>query len=353
MAGENRNISAEISFTDIMIFRRRWWQHLIFWALVFTVLINIFKTSSAIEKIDLIYTGIFLLPLAGTSYVNLYYLIPRFLRKESYLLYGLFFLVLLAGGALILYILFDRWIDLILPHYYFISYYSLGQLMIYSASILVLTTLLKLSRSWFKLLRMERITTSQQLKSLQSQINPHFLLNSLQTIYALSLEKSDQTPEVILKLSEILKYTLYETEHAKINLAQELRLLEDYVEMYRYRVDPDRVEILLRMEGETENLCIAPMLLIPFVENSFKHGLQNNSGTAFIHLEINITEGELQFELRNSMGISDPGDLEKRKGIGIDNTKKRLELLYPGKHKLRIQKNQDLFVVTLNLNLNP
>ena len=127
--------------------------------------------------------------------------------------------------------------------------------MIYSGSILLLTTLLKLSRSWFMLLRMERMTTRHQLKSLQSQINPHFLLNSLQTIYALSLEKSDHTPEVILQLSEILKYTLYETEQPKIGLQKEMQLIKDYVEMYRYRVDPLRADIKLITEGDPEDLA--------------------------------------------------------------------------------------------------
>ncbi len=224
----------------------------------FMVLVNIFKTSGSIEKIDLIYTVIFLLPLLGISYLNLVYFIPLFLRRERYLIYLLFFSTLLAGGALFLYFLFDRWIDLFLPNYYFISYYSVGQLTIYSGSILLLTTLLKLSRSWFMLLRVEKMTTSHQLKSLQSQINPHFLLNSLQTIYALSLEKSEHTPDVILQLSEILKYTLYETEHPKIGLQKEIQLIKDYVEMYRYRVDPSRADIQLIIEGDAEELADCP-----------------------------------------------------------------------------------------------
>jgi len=324
---------------------------MVFWMGVFMVLANIFKTSGSIEKIDLIYTAIFLLPLAGLCYLNLYYFIPRYLRREKYLLYILLFPILIAGGALFLYTLFDRWIDFFLLNYYFISYYSVGQLMIYSGSILLLTTLLKLSRSWFMLLRVERMTTSHQLKSLQSQINPHFLLNSLQTIYALSLENSERTPEVILQLSEILKYTLYETEHPKISLEKEIQFIKDYIEMYRYRVDPLRVDIELLIEGDPEELQIAPMLLIPFIENSFKHGLQGGPGSAFIRLKLKINASGLEFNLSNTTGKADSFELEKRKGIGIENTRQRLELLYPGKHMLNIRKEKQIFDVSLNLEL--
>ncbi|MCK4989355.1 MAG: sensor histidine kinase [Bacteroidales bacterium] len=290
-----------INLTDFMIFKSRWWQHLIFWGVVLFILLNIFKTSSSLEKIDLIYTLIFMVPLIAISYLNLYHFIPRYLRKEQYLFYVLFFLVLLVAGAVFLYFLFDRWIDLVLPNYYFISYYSVPQLMLFTGSSLMLTTLLKLSRSWFMLLRVERMTTSHQLKSLQSQINPHFLLNSLQTIYALALERSERTPDVILQLSEILKYTLYETEHSRVKLEKEIGMIRDYVEMYRYRVDPIRADIKLEVEGEPGDLVIAPMLLIPFIENSFKHGLQGGPGGAFVRIHILIGSGDLEFLIENNM----------------------------------------------------
>ena len=170
------------NLTDLMIFKNRWWQHLIFWAVAMLILFNIFKGSGSVEKIDVIYTFIFLLPIASIVYLNLYLAIPRFLRTERYFLFITIFLVLVSGGALFLYLLFDRWIDLLLPGYYFISYYSVPVLMLYTGSFLALSTLLKLSRSWFMLLRVERMATTQQLQSLQSQINPHFLFNNLNNL---------------------------------------------------------------------------------------------------------------------------------------------------------------------------
>lgn len=352
MAMQTNMFNGGTSFTDLLVFKKRWWQHLVFWMLVFLVLVNIFKISSTIEKIDLIYTAFFLLPLGALTYLNLYLFIPRFLKRERYLLYIFCFILLMIGGALLLYVLFDRLIDFILPNFYFISYYSLWHLMIYSGSILLLSTLLKLSRGWFLLLRIERISTSFQLKSLQSQINPHFLLNSLQTIYALSLKKSEHTPEVILQLSDILKYTLYETENAKISLQKEIQLVRDYVDVFRYRVDPERAIIELNIAGDAEDLQIAPMLLIPFIENSFKHGLQGAAGSVKVNIHIDISDNGMEFSISNTTGEADSLKVDKRKGIGIENTRRRLELLYPGKHELEVRKEKACFTVGLKLQLN-
>ncbi len=344
--------NGKVSLTDLIIFRNRWWQHLIFWAISLFVLLNIFKSSGSPEKIDVIYTIIFTLPLACIVYLNLYLLVPRFLRKEKYLVYTLFILLLIAVGALFLYFLFESLIDLVLPNYYFISYYNVYILMVFTGTFLILTTLLKLSRSWFMLLRVERMTTSHQLKSLQSQINPHFLLNSLQSIYALSIEKSDQTPRVILQLADILKYTLYETEQPRVKLEKELEMVTDYVEIHRHRIDPDRAEIKLEMEGESQGCMIAPMLLIPFIENSFKHGLQGSPHDAFVHIHIEVDSCKFLFQIKNNLGESDALRHKEKKGIGIENTRQRLELLYPGKHNLSIGKKDKSFVVKLALDLN-
>lgn len=346
-----RDIVNKVNLTDLMIFRNRWWQHLIFWSLALFVLLNIFKTSSKLEKIDVIYSFIFLVPISVIVYLNLYLAVPGFLRKERYLLYVVIFLVLTAVGASFLYFLFDSLIDLILPNYYFISYYNVPILMLFTGSFLLLSTLLKLSRSWFMLLRVERMSTSHQLKSLQSQINPHFLLNSLQSIYALSLEKSDLTPKVILQLADILKYTLYETAHDRVALKKELDMVKDYVEIHRHRIDPDRAKIVLDIKGEPGEGKIAPMLLIPFIENSFKHGLQGSPQHAFVHIRIEMNPGNFLFTIENNLGSTDDISQEKKKGIGIDNTRQRLELLYPGRHKLVIGRKDKTFEVKLELDL--
>ncbi len=341
------------NLTDLILFRNRWWQHLLFWLAALFILLNVFKTSSSFEKIDLVYTLIFLVPLTGMVYLNLYLALPRFLRKEKYLVYTLSFLALLAAGGLFLFLLFDRWIDLLLPGYYFISYYSAGELMLFTGSFLLLTTLLKLSRSWFMLLRIEKVTTSEQLHSLHSQINPHFLLNGLQTIYGLSLEGSEKTPKVILQLAGILKYTLYETRNPRVCLAEELEMITDYVEIYRTRTDPGRVSIDLDASRVPEEVTIAPMLLIPFIENAFKHGLAASGEHAFVRIRIRYEKPTLQFQTENSLEEQvgrqgeHPGHQE---GIGLKNTRQRLELMYPGKHQLQIRRERNTFRVDLEIN---
>lgn len=351
-ASFRENKASRSNLTDLMIFRNRWWQHLIFWAVALLILLNIFKSSGSVAKIDVIYTFIFLVPILSIVYLNLYLAVPRLLGKEKYLLYSLILLVLISGGALFLYLLFESWIDIFLPGYYFISYYNVTVLMLYTGSFLVLTTLLKLSRSWFMLLRVERMTSSHQLQSLQSQINPHFLLNSLQTIYALSMEKSERSPEVILQLSEILKYTLYETGQPSVALEKEIGMIRSYVDMYRHRVDPERTEIRLVVNGEPGELLIAPMLLIPFIENSFKHGLRGDGERSFIDILMDISGKRLQLRLKNSCEKNDRPELDHQRGIGIGNTKQRLELLYPGRHKLDITLQDDTFAVSLTIDLN-
>jgi len=352
MARSLKYLQKRFNLTDVMIFRNRWWQHLIFWALVTLILLNIFKTSDSIEKIDLIYTLLFLFPLLCVVYLNLYLAIPHLLRQEKYLWYAISLLVLGIAGALWLYLLFDRWVDVILPHYYFISYYTVFQLLIFTGSILTLTTLIKLSRSWFMMLRIERLNTRNQLKTLQQQINPHFLLNSLQTIYALSLERSDRTPKAILQLSDILKYTLYDTDRSRIRLEKEVTLITDYVEMFRFRIDPARVNIQFKVTGECGSLVIAPMLLIPFIENCFKHGLSEGAGKGEIEIALHIDRDTIDFSAANSIGSKGAPPHGFQRGIGIENTTQRLQLIYPGRHRLRISESGDRFRVSLQIKLD-
>jgi two-component system LytT family sensor kinase len=131
-----------------------------------------------------------------------------------------------------------------------------------------------------------------------------------------------------------------------------MEMVTDYVEIHRHRIDPDRAEIKLEMKGESQGCKIAPMLLIPFIENSFKHGLQGSPRDAFVHIKIEVDSCKFQFQIKNNLGESDALRHNEKKGIGIENTRQRLELLYPGKHSLSIGKKDKSFVVKLALDLN-
>lgn len=325
--------------------------HIMYWCAGFLVLLNIFSADTSPEKIDIIYTAFFIAPLILSTYINLYVLVPAFLRKERLLMYSLSFILLVFISGGVNFLLFDRWIDHLLSDYYFITYDEFGILLVYAIVFLALSTMLKLSREWLLFLRRDRQKKQVQLKNLRSQINPHFLLNSLQTIYSMSLNRSEQTPATVLQLSEILKFTLYETENERVDLERELEVIKDYVEMYRHRVDPVRAGIRLHISGEPGKLKIAPMLFLPFIENSFKHGLQGAEKEAFVHIDFRIRENFLTFTIENNKGESDLMENSAFSGIGIKNTKQRLAILYPGKHSLDIDKNGKTFKVTLQIEL--
>jgi len=278
-------------------------------------------------------------------------LIPVFLKKERYLLYFLLFAILATASAAFIYLLFDRWIDHILKGYYFVSYDEFTVLLGYTSAFMALTTLLKLSGEWAVYLRNDRNKNIIQLKNLQAQLNPHFLLNSMQTIYSQAMNKSESTPDTVLQLSEILKYTLYETASDYVILSRELDVMGNYIEMYRKRMDPIRVSITYNVTGDPGNKKIIPLLFLPFIENSFKHGLQGTEGKAWVDISFQIEENDLIFRIENNAGSFDRKEKAVYKGIGIGNTRKRLEIMYSARHNLIIKDEKDRFSVFLRLKL--
>lgn len=183
------------------IARIRILQHLAFWVISFFILVRFFNTSNQVEKIDVIYTLIFHVSLLTGVYINLLVLIPLLLRKKRYLLYSLLLVVTIAGASGFNLITFDKWIDYILPGYYFISFYDFIDILKFVLIYVSLTTLLKLSKGWFmlleanqQLLKVEQEKTKTELLALRSQINPHFLFNSLNSIYSLAMKGSKKHP---------------------------------------------------------------------------------------------------------------------------------------------------------------
>ncbi len=347
----SRKINSD-SVTGLFLNKVRIVWHLLFWCGAYFILLNIFSSSDTLDKIDAIYTGIFLVPIVISVYLNLYFLIPLLLRKEKLVLYAALLIILSLVTSGVIYMLFDRWIDHILKGYYFVSYLDYWELILYVSVFLVLTMLLKLSREWLIYLRKERTEKLFQLKNLQSQINPHFLLNSLQAIYSRALSRSEDTPDTILKLSEILKFTIYETRNELVPLERELEVLRDYIDMHRMRIDPDRADIRMTVEGDPGGLVIIPMLFQPFVENSFKHGIQGSEKEAFVHVDFKITGKNLTFTIENNRGAFDNWETHPGEGIGIENTRKRLEILYPNKHHMSIQDEEHVFRIILKLQLD-
>jgi len=338
------------------IYQNRVLQHILFWFVSFLVLLRLFAGSASIEKIDYIYTALFHISLIIGIYINLLVLIPGLLSKKRYFLYGVLLVLLILATAMFNLFFFDQWVGYIMPGYYFISYYEFIDIVKFVVVYIGITSLIKLSKAWFELsetnrrlsqLQKEKIET--ELKALKGQINPHFLFNSMNSIYSLALNQSPKTPEIILKLSEIMRYIIYEANVDYVDLTKEVEYLKDYIDIQELRTNK-RASLLFEVTGELNNIRIAPLLFFPLVENSFKHGIKGATGKSFVHIHLHVSEKNLVFAIENNKGI--PVDIEKNhfQGIGLDNVRKRLEMIYPGLHELTITETSETFKVVLTIN---
>ncbi len=186
-----------------------------------------------------------------------------------------------------------------------------------------------------------------EMKFLKTQINPHFLFNALNNIYALSIIKSERTPEMILKLSDMLRFTLYDSESKKVKLKREIEYMNGYIEFQKLKTDTD-LNIRVDASGCNEEFMIEPMLLIPFIENSFKHGNIDNPKKGWLQVEVKTLGPILVFKVRNSMpSIAINKDVVG--GIGVENVRKRLDILYPGRYEMKIEKTDTEFGVYLQI----
>ncbi len=333
-------------------------QHGVFWMASFLFLVNFFSASNRVEKIDYIYTALFHVSLLTVVYINLWVLIPRILQKGRYLLYFACLVVLIYLGAQFNQVTFDHLVDLILPGYYFISFYDISDILKFIFVYVSLTTLLKLSKGWFMLMqaeqqlmavRQEKVET--ELKALKSQINPHFLFNSLNNIYSLALGKSGKTPDAILKLSGLMRYMLYESNADRVPLKQELHFIENYIDLQKLRSDR-RSRIKFSRKGNPAGKTIAPLLFLPFIENGFKHGIKGDPEGGYVRIELAIQDSNIDLYIENNRGEVDRVENNEYNGIGLNNVKRRLELIYPGKHELEVQETRETFSIQLKLDLS-
>ena len=200
-----------------------------------------------------------------------------------------------------------------------------------------------------KILETQLQIKNQELHYLKKQIHPHFLFNTLNTIYGFALKQSKDTPEIILKLSNLLDYILYQVNKPKVSLQEEILHIQEYVELEKIRFQ-DTLKVSFKSDLILENVEVAPMLLIPFVENAFKHG-NIIDGFLTVEVENKMVEGQLEFSIRNTVLNDTSKEIEG--GIGLENIQKRLNLLYPNNYQLNIERNDKWFKVNLIIkNLN-
>jgi sensor histidine kinase YesM len=330
------------------IINSKWLQHLVFWVLSIYAIASYFSISSLFSFIDVIYALIFHIPLMLMVYLNLNILIPRLFIKRKYLLYAFFAIINLGFAYAVHELVFEIMLPMV-PSIYMVSFADWEVLVQIFGIYLVFTTLIKLSRSWYTLQHVEKENLSLELNSLKSQVNPHFFFNSLNSIYSLALKKDDRTPKVILELSQLMRYMLYEVGEEKVALEKELELMKTYIDLQRLRAD-DSTQIDFKIEGDVEGKMIAPLLFFPLIENSFKHGVKGTSNEGFVNIMLQLKGQYLTLGISNNKGETDDIEDGKFGGIGIENVKKRLKLIYP-KSELIIDDTAESFNVKVNIEL--
>lgn len=273
-------------------------------------------------------------------WVNHFFLIPYLLDKRRNILYGLLLVATLLLGALIK--IYPE-VNLVgITKMFFFLIYTTGTGM---AAFFLRRNILTQRENEEK----EKLRREMELTYLKEQVNPHFLFNSLNSIYALSNRQSPETPDVVMQLSELMRYQLESAEKDKVLLKQELEFIENYLLLEEKRLSK-RCSIEFAIEGDLMSLKIAPMLLIPFVENAIKHGAQSTNEKSTISVSAKVKNSELVFRVVNSKPSTEA--VSKRKGLGLENVSRRLELLHPDSHKLEIKNTPTRYSVNLSIQLN-
>ncbi|MCB9319191.1 MAG: histidine kinase [Lewinellaceae bacterium] len=315
-------------------------RHALGWLVIFLVLRPL--APSAISNIPV------LLFLMAGVYINIYLLIPTYLSKNF-----LFYTLMLLGLCLLI-------TPINTAVYSMVSGVPMGvsaMVMFFLTFFFVTgtTTITKIIRDYVKQQSASKeIETSQiqtELKFLKSQINPHFLFNTLNNLYALTLKKSDAAPEIVIKLSEMLRYMLYECNERRVLLTKEIKYIRNYLDLELLR-QGNKANITFDVEGDISDQKVAPLMFIPFLENAFKHGLNRGISHGFVRIIMQVKGNKLHFEIENSKPPALPTpELRKVGGIGLMNVKRRLNLIYPQAYALNIEDKPDAYKVLMDLNL--
>jgi hypothetical protein len=302
--------------------------------------------------------------LLAMSYLNYFVLLPKYLENQrlgSYLarflpIYAVLIYLFVLGKQAILEPLLDGSTWIYSPR--FVSGVILASLLI-----VAFVGLLRFVEDYFRHEAERKESENNQLTSelrfLRAQINPHFLFNTLNNLYYLAVNESPQTPEVIAKLSGMMRYMLYQSNHPTVPLKEEIGYMENYIELERMRLNED-VPIAFEVREEDGDLAgqlpnldgyrIAPLILITFLENAFKHGISNGGrGKSWITVQLTVNDGDLHYRVQNGKVSRAEKTVPDASGIGLTNVRRRLALVYPDKHELAIRETEDTYTVDLHL----
>jgi len=288
------------------------------------------------------------------AYLNYFIFLPRFLKHQKtwkyFIEFTLPFIVLI-----IFRVHFQRYlIDGYTHHeHFFYSTFYIVQLAFDTILITIFVGMLRFAVGWFELeskrKQMENDKLANELKFLKAQINPHFLFNTLNNLYYLAYSHSANTTEVIAKLSQMMRYMIYDSNYPMVPLSKEIEYMQNYISLERLRLN-NEVPIEFVVEGSTENILVAPLIFITFLENAFKHGVSANTTGSWVKINFRVKGSEIVYTVENSKLTGNINEKEKS-GFGLQNLQRRLELSYPNRYQLKTEDMADRYFVQLNLSL--
>lgn len=330
-------------------------RHVVFW-ITHTVMVAFVWQSTGRSMERNIHQGIFWIPVRMLyCYPLIYWVLPQYLLKGRYLVFTFIILLWAVGGYFLNYFfrafIFIPLLDKLL------HWNSINKDPWNPNSFLVLTTtagivcIVFLFKHWFmkqqEWLQAQKEKVTAELQLLKAQVHPHFLFNTLNNIYSFSLTQSPQTPEMILRLSSLLSYMLYDCRADEVPLEKEIDVMKDYIQLEKARYG-DKIDISLNIEGDIKDKYIAPLLLLPFLENAFKHGTSDQLEKSWLSMDIAVKKYTLHCKIANSKNNHVPLSAS---GIGVENVRKRLHFIYPDQHELKTSDEGYFFVVALRVEL--
>ncbi len=327
--------------------KMRWVWHLIFWTYIY--LDAIFAVFGITPEVDYLLVFLSFLVDASIVYINLYLLVPRFLAKGKYLEYMFFTFLTLGAGLIFDYYAFE--VHLNEPEYWDEYWLSENLINLLDSSFMVgMALAFKFLKNMLMSEKKIQKISQEQLKTelgfLRSQVNPHFLFNTMNSFYVQAKKGDQQLPENILSLSDILRYQIYNTKKEFVSLKDELEYLKNYLDLENTR--RDNLNINFESKGEIDTMKIAPLLLITMVENAVKYSQRTDGGRSIIHIKTEVIDERIYFTISNTKGkvneINSPDS-----GIGLTNLIKRLELIYPDDHQYATKDGVDIFTTSLIL----
>ncbi len=347
--------------SQILSPRYRVLSHVAFWVayiLFYVMTFGSFLEDGHVEALVRILAALPVRMLA--TYLTLYWLIPSFLYQRKYFSFTAWFLVLsLVFGY------FDRWVlhwiyvPVFMPGYDYAAYplthlwKAVNQTFTIYAVLFAAVAIKLIKRIYQNEKAAEELAKEKldaELKFLKAQIHPHFLFNTLNNLYALTLQNSPRSSEVVMKLSNLLDYMLYECNVPKVPLSKEIKQMHNYIGLQRIRYD-DRLEVVFTSSGDVSDLRIPPLLILPFIENAFKHGVSQESSPAFISIDLSVRGELMVLKVENSKSPEKLVPDGYTKGIGLKNVRRRLELLYGDDYDLQIFNEEETYLVVLRLHL--